>query len=302
MKYYKPQLAKEIKEMYFKHFQYLNINDKILTKTFRYQMLFMVKDLDDNYFKFKKLVDDYFMMDKNDYTLQSELMINYKNLIVTSSEIVSLNLDIEKEHDKILNEVIQILSSSNSYLVGGSIRDMMNGTDVHDFDFATDIPYDILQDMFEKNSFKVVQAGKDFLVLHISKDDKTFEVANFRKDGVYLNGRKPETVEIGTIEDDAQRRDFTCNSLYFNLKTQQIVDPNGSIKDLFDKKLRFIGDTDARLKEDLLRVFRGYRFISKGYVADSKTLRSLRSHFEEATVKVSFERIRSEIEKIVGIK
>ena len=302
LKYYKSTIYKEIKKLYFQHFKYLNIDDEIINQTFNQNILYMIKTLDINYFNFKKLIDDYFGLSKEHYIIQSDTLLKYENLLLTADEIINSNLSTEKENHPILNELISLLTdlSDESYLVGGAVRDMINGSELKDFDFVTDTPYNLLQSVLESHGYKAKQVGNKYLVLHVSKFEEQFEISNFRKDGVYLNGRRPETVEIGTIEDDAERRDFTCNSLYFDLKNNEILDPTGQgLMGVMNKKLNFIGKADNRIEEDYLRVFRGYRFMSKGYKASELTLKALRKNFDQACKRVSSERIMNEIERIV---
>ena len=138
------------------------------------------------------------------------------------------------------------------------------------------------------------------MVLNVSKNGERYEIANFRRDGVSSDGRRPDSVDIGDINDDAKRRDFTVNSLYLDPWTGDIKDPTGKgLKDLKDKKLRFIGRPKDRITEDYLRIFRYYRFLSKGFKPDHKSLRACREYFNEAYFKITPERVRLEIEKIV---
>lgn len=155
---------------------------------------------------------------------------------------------------------------------------------------------------FEKAGFQVKECGEAFLVLNISKDGEQFEIANYRKEGIYLDDRRPSKVEIGTIEDDAQRRDFTINALYENPLTREIKDPTGQgLYDLMNREIRFIGNPKERIQEDYLRVFRFYRFITKGFTPEKNSLKACRNYFNEAYTSTTPERVRLEIEKMVGL-
>ena len=203
-----------------------------------------------------------------------------------------------------VTEVIKILGdlSPNSCLVGGSVRDSIQGQDAKDFDFVTDVDYDKLKEKFESCGFTTKETGKNFLVLNVIKDGEEFEIANFRKDGTYEDGRRPESVEIGTIFDDAQRRDFTVNALYFRLHDHYLADPNGfGIPDAKGKILRFVGKPEKRLQEDSLRIFRFYRFVSKGYVPAPKDLRAVRTLFGDSYERTDAMRVQQEIEKMIGL-
>ena len=117
--------------------------------------------------------------------------------------------------------------SSNTYLVGGCVRDMLLGIEPKDFDIVCDIDLDLVSQTLQKNGWKVDEAGKQFLVMIVSKNNEQFEIANFRNDGNYSDGRRPDSVSIATINEDCIRRDFTVNSLYFNPFTNQVLDPTG---------------------------------------------------------------------------
>ena len=197
----------------------------------------------------------------------------------------------------ILNEV-----SKNNYLVGGCVRDELIGKTPHDYDIVTDVHMDISKPLFEENGWKVKECGEAFLVLNISKGGYQFEIANFRKDGVYLDGRRPEKVEVGTIDEDAQRRDFTINAIYQNPLTGEVKDPTGhGLQDINTRTLRFIGKPEERIAEDKLRVFRFYRFLKKGFYPERKSLKACRRLFNDAYVETTPERVRLELEKMTGL-
>lgn len=194
---------------------------------------------------------------------------------------------------------IDDMSLSESYIVGGAIRDLLTGNKAKDFDIVTNVPYEFLELEFEKAGWTVSSTGKAFLVLSIQKDGRQYEIANFRKDGVYLDGRRPDTVDIGTIDEDAQRRDFTVNALYYNYVTGELKDPTGQgFEDVNRKVLRFIGRPKERIQEDYLRIFRFYRFLSKGFFPDPKSLRACREFFNEGYPKIAPDRVREELEKM----
>lgn len=207
-----------------------------------------------------------------------------------------------------LSHLLYILQSnrpsSNTRLVGGCVRDFILGKEPKDYDIVTDLHMEDVIGRLTKEGWKVDETGKQFLVLTVSSPKgNIYEIANYRKDGVYLDGRRPEAVEIGTIEEDARRRDFTVNAIYYNHKDSSIYSPIPSaISDLAARKLKFIGKPEERIKEDYLRVFRFYRFIQeKSFTPDIKSLKACRTHFEEAIKNTSGERIRNEIERMVKL-
>lgn len=198
------------------------------------------------------------------------------------------------------DDIAEVLSTSdNSYLVGGCVRDSLLGKTPKDFDFVTDIPYDELQVLFSNAGFTVKEEGKQFLVMIVSKDGNDYEVSNFRKDGTYTDGRRPEKVEIGTIYDDAMRRDFTINALYINLKTKELEDPTGQgVEDILSTTLRFVGKPEDRIKEDYLRGWRFFRFIKKGLNPDRNSLRAVRANWAEIYKNSNSERVLNELDKL----
>jgi len=187
--------------------------------------------------------------------------------------------------------------SDNNYIVGGAVRDMLSGKTPHDYDLVTDIPMDCLIDLFEEGGFKTKQTGVAHFVLNVYFSDYGVEISNFRKD-VICYGRQAD-VEIGTIEDDANRRDFTINAVYLNIQTKKLVDPTGKgIDDINDRILRFVGKPKDRILEDYLRVARFYRFMSKGFTPEVRSLRAVREMFNEAYAHITPERFRNELEKM----
>jgi len=202
-----------------------------------------------------------------------------------------------------LKHIFYLLSihSKNNYLVGGCVRDGFLGLESKDYDIVTDVPYDVAKDCLSGHGWDIKECGEAFLVLVVSKDGEQHEIANFRKEGVYLDGRRPSKVEIGTIEEDAVRRDFTINALYENPTTGQILDPTGKgLSDIKSRTLRFIGKPKDRIKEDYLRVFRFYRFLAcKNLNPDVKSFKACREMFNEACQNTTPERIRLELERMV---
>lgn len=189
--------------------------------------------------------------------------------------------------------------SPNVFLVGGAVRDLLLGFKPKDFDFVTDTPMADLVAAFEEGGFKVSQTGVAHFVLNVSLNDFIIEVSNFRKDKV-CDGRHAD-VEVGTITDDANRRDFTVNALYINTRSGEVIDPtNNGLHDIKANVLRFVGRPKDRIREDWLRVFRWYRFLGKGFRPDPKSQRAVREMFNEAFANTTPERVRAELEKMVS--
>lgn len=194
------------------------------------------------------------------------------------------------------------LYDKDACIVGGCVRDSLIGKTPKDWDFVSSKSYEELADQFSRAGYTINETGKQFLVLNISKNGETFEIARYRKDGMYTDGRHPDTVEVGTMTEDSERRDFTVNALYYNLSTDRLIDPTGQgIKDILDNTLRFVGQPEKRLEEDSLRAVRFYRFISRGFKPDSRSLKAVRTHFDTAIKKTNPTRIMVELEKMVGL-
>lgn len=191
-------------------------------------------------------------------------------------------------------------ASKNTYLVGGCVRDMLLGKIPKDYDIVTEANVEALREEFTQNGWKMDAVGENFLVYVVSKNHRQFEIANFRKERGFSDGRRPDHVEIGTLEDDAARRDFTVNSIYYDPFSGTFIDPNGGRKDLHNKTLKFIGSPHDRIKEDYLRVFRFYRFLAKlGFDGHPKSLKACREMFNEAYQNTTPERVRMEIERMI---
>lgn len=113
----------------------------------------------------------------------------------------------------------------------------------------------------------------------VIEDDIPFEVATFRKEGPYQDGRHPEKVSFSTVEEDVQRRDFTVNGLYLDIRNNQVIDLVGGREDLQKKIIRTIGDPEKRFLEDHLRLMRAIRFaVQLGFEIESATFAAIKKH------------------------
>jgi len=156
----------------------------------------------------------------------------------------------------------------------------------------------LIIELFLIGGFTVKETGVAHFVLNVYKNGYEVEISNFRKD-VVCDGRQAEC-EVGTLEEDSARRDFTVNAVYMNTKNGSLNDPTGfGIDDIKNKVLRFNGKPKQRIKEDYLRCWRFYRFMSKGFTPEKKSLKAVRELFNEAYMNSTPERVRSEIEKMV---
>ena len=181
-----------------------------------------------------------------------------------------------------------------AFLVGGCVRDLLMKRLPKDFDIATSARPQQVQKLFKKT----IPVGAQFGVLLVIKNNIPYEVATFRTDQAYKDGRHPEGVVFSSPKEDAQRRDFTVNGLFFDPLKKKVIDYVGGKTDLQKKLIRAIGDPTLRFKEDRLRMLRAVRLAAVlGFKIDPATLRAIQ---EQATKisEVSAERIRDELAKL----
>ncbi|MBV9128363.1 MAG: CCA tRNA nucleotidyltransferase [Verrucomicrobia bacterium] len=177
---------------------------------------------------------------------------------------------------------------------GGCVRDKLRGVPPKDFDIATDARPEQVQALFKRT----VAVGAHFGVVVVLEGGWQFEVATFRADGAYLDGRRPESVRFTTAREDAERRDFTVNGLFYDPLREETLDYVGGRADLEKKILRAIGEPAARFAEDKLRLLRAVRFAAAlEFEIEAKTWEAVRAMAAQIT-SVSAERIRDELVKI----
>ena len=191
----------------------------------------------------------------------------------------------------------QLNKNGNGFLVGGAVRDLIMGRVPGDYDFATDIEYARLKEIFADYSPKEV--GAHFEILIIKVNGKSYEIAKFRKEKGIYNSRYPKEIKfINSIDEDLARRDFTINALAYNEKTG-VIDLYRGKKDIKYRTIKFVGNPKLRIEEDALRIMRAFRFISKlGFSLDKKTADAI---YEKRRFlsKISKERIFDELSKIL---
>ena len=181
-----------------------------------------------------------------------------------------------------------------AYFAGGCVRDMVRGVGAKDFDIATDATPDIVQKIFPRT----YAVGAAFGVVVVVENGFNFEVATFRSDGAYLDHRHPVDVRFSSPEEDAKRRDFTINGMFFDPEKNEVIDFVGGRADLDAKLVRAIGDPAARFAEDRLRMLRAVRFATVlDYKIDSPTWDALIASAASIN-EISAERIREELLKI----
>src|SRR5687768_16980392 len=146
-----------------------------------------------------------------------------------------------------------------AYFAGGCVRDQLMGREPKDYDVATDAPPARVRELFTKTD----AVGAAFGVILVRQRRSMIEVATFRTDGSYADGRRPTEVTFSTAEEDAKRRDFTINGLFFDPVENKVIDYVGGQQDLKNNVLRAIGRPDDRFAEDHLRLLRAIRFAAR---------------------------------------
>ncbi|HTW88246.1 MAG TPA: CCA tRNA nucleotidyltransferase [Candidatus Binataceae bacterium] len=182
-----------------------------------------------------------------------------------------------------------------AYLAGGCVRDRLLGVEPKDYDLVTDARPEVVQQIFERT----VAVGARFGVIVVIIEDDSFEVATFRADASYLDGRRPSAVRFGTIEEDALRRDFTIGGMYFDLESDKVIDLVGGRRDLRAGIIRAIGNVYDRFEEDRLRILRAIRFAARlGFLIDPATWTAIK-RAAPTIASVSAERIGEELVMIL---
>jgi tRNA nucleotidyltransferase/poly(A) polymerase len=146
-----------------------------------------------------------------------------------------------------------------AYFAGGCVRDKLLGHEPKDWDIATDAPPERVRKIFPGTQ----AVGAIFGVILVHHRGSVVEVATFRADADYQDGRRPSSVRFTTAEEDAQRRDFTINGLFFDPLENRVIDFVGGRDDLQNRRLRAIGDPFKRFDEDHLRLLRAVRFAAR---------------------------------------
>jgi len=181
-----------------------------------------------------------------------------------------------------------------AYWVGGCVRDMLLGKVPHDYDIATSARPEEIESVFKRT----IPVGRKFGVLLVVEAGHPFQVATFRAETDYRDGRHPNRVTFSDAMADARRRDFTVNGLFFDPVRKAVLDWVEGKADLNAKIIRTIGASEERFGEDHLRLLRAARFAAQlNFKIEPETLRALRSNAKKI-LKVSAERIREELMKL----
>ncbi len=183
----------------------------------------------------------------------------------------------------------------NALFAGGCVRDMLMGIVPDDYDIATDARPDDIIKIFERT----VSVGAHFGVILVIENDFEFEVATFRSDGTYSDGRHPDTVTFCDARGDALRRDFTINGMFYDPIEEKHFDYVGGEEDLKARLIRAIGIPFERFDEDRLRMIRAVRFACRfSFKIEEQTAEAIKK-LHKKVLTVSSERIRDELRKML---
>ncbi len=182
-------------------------------------------------------------------------------------------------------------SGHEAFWVGGCVRDLIRGIDPTDFDIVTSARPEQVQALFGRT----VAVGARFGVVIVVEGGQPYEVATFRTEGGYADGRRPSQIAFAGVEEDVRRRDFTVNGLLMDPETGRIMDYVDGRRDIERGLIRTIGDPDRRFAEDHLRMLRAVRFAATlDFAIEPETFAAVRRH-AAAIVRISAERIREEL-------
>ncbi len=180
-------------------------------------------------------------------------------------------------------------------LAGGCVRDMVLQIEPADWDVATDADPQVVMDLFAHT----VPVGVQFGIVVVLLDEGEYEVARFRRDGVYLDGRHPKEVEYSGAEEDARRRDFTINGMFYDPFEERIIDYVGGRQDIERRVVRAIGEAPQRFADDYLRMLRAVRFAARlAFEIEGETRRAIAEHAGHIR-QISAERVRDELTKML---
>jgi poly(A) polymerase len=187
-----------------------------------------------------------------------------------------------------------------AYIVGGAVRDLLLGQHPKDFDIATNATPDEIKSIFLRDC-RII--GRRFRLAHVYHQREMFEVATFRGEDEHperlmKGGQILRDNVFGSIDQDAFRRDFTCNALYFDIQNGDILDFCGGVEDINNNQLKFIGDSEQRIIEDPIRMIRAIRFqVKLGLIMDQNLIQAIHSQYTCLT-KVSNARLFDELVKL----
>ena len=185
----------------------------------------------------------------------------------------------------------------NIYLVGGCVRDKFLGKEPKDIDYAVEAEsFEAMRNYLINDGAKIYLEKPEYLTIRAKHKNVDADFVLCRNDGLYKDGRRPESTSIGTIYEDLARRDFCCNSISINIKTNELLDPFNGRQDIQDKIIRCTGSVE-RLSEDYLRMLRAIRFaITLGFKLDDEIMVYIDDNWK-LLKEIAVERIVDELNK-----
>ncbi|HEY7716304.1 MAG TPA: CCA tRNA nucleotidyltransferase [Candidatus Binatia bacterium] len=182
-----------------------------------------------------------------------------------------------------------------AYFAGGCVRDMLLDKPPQDYDIATSAHPEDVQALFEET----IPVGAQFGVILVLIEGQPFEVASFRHDGPYLDGRRPSQVRYGSLEEDVRRRDFTVNGMVYDPIAGTVIDLVDGREDLKQRRIRAIGDAQRRFEEDRLRMIRAVRLAaSMNFTIENSTFAAIQ-RLAPTIRDIAWERIGDEVTRIL---
>lgn len=226
------------------------------------------------------------------------------NFIESAKYKVKSILQIQKiDSKKISTHALKVtltLQKNNyeAYIVGGAIRDILINQNPKDFDIATNATPEQINRLFKRSRI----IGKRFRLVHVFDGNNIIEVSTFRskplEKEVMANGIEKDNA-YGTLKEDAERRDFTSNSLYYNPSNKKLIDFYGGIKDINNKKLAIIGKPEIRFQEDPVRILRAIRFSAKLNLTINQDVKNVMHNKIYLLKNIPYSRLFNEIMKLL---
>jgi tRNA nucleotidyltransferase/poly(A) polymerase len=196
-----------------------------------------------------------------------------------------------------VKEILDRLNGAGrkAFVVGGAVRDLWLGKKPKDFDLVSEATPEEIEKLFPKT----LDVGRSFGIMIVVTAEGPVEVARFRADGAYTDGRHPDEIRFSNPDEDAQRRDFTINGLFYDRAMGKVLDYVGGVEDLKAKRIRAVGDPAKRFQEDALRMLRAIRFQAQlgDFELDPALVTAIQKQADRLSL-VSKERITQEMKRI----
>src|ERR1051326_3374753 len=205
---------------------------------------------------------------------------------------------LEKFAFRIYNLLVE--NFSKTFFVGGMVRDMLLGKKIVDIDITTIATPAQVVKILQQEGLKYTEVARNFGVISAIEGDSEIEIASFREDR-YIKNRYPKIRLVEAIRKDSKRRDFTINSLYLSLKSDEVLDFNNGLEDLKQKFIKFIGKAKQKILEDPLRILRAFRFaLDLQFKIEKNSFAAIKQNIHLLSTLTS-SRTEKEIKKSRGI-